>query len=215
MAKKQSKIIFESLVKPLNLMRYWKERSWSSEARFARLDQLQKSEEAKNQGDGGLLGDEMHLQRVERQKIIHGNLTSYVKEIFGVEPDPDEFGDYVFAVKSGLFKIQFAEPADPIIKVHLTILKDVELEAELLNYLNLINSQTEFTRAFHTSNNSILMKGEIWGVDLNIYNLTHMVRQMSMISDQYGHVLLEKFGGNPLFVPKLKAPLRVVSEEAE
>ena len=55
MAKKQSKIIFESLVKPLNLMRYWKERSWSSEARFARLNQLQKSEEAKNLGGGGCL----------------------------------------------------------------------------------------------------------------------------------------------------------------
>jgi hypothetical protein len=215
MAKEHSRFIIESLVKPMNLMRFWKERSWSSEARFARLNQLQKSEEATIQGEGGLLGDELHLKRVERQKIIRGNLTSYVREIFGVQQDPDEFGDYFFTVNSGLYKIHFAEPADPIIKIHLTILKDIELEAELLNYLNLINSQTEFTRVFHTSNNSLLMKGEIWGVDLNIYNLTHMVRQMSMISDQYGHVLLEKFGGNPLFVTKLKAPLRAVSEEVE
>ena len=205
----------ESLVKPMNMMRHWKEKLWSLEARYARLNQIRTVEEAILREQGPLLGDQVHLQRVERQKTIHANLKKHLLEIFGQEPDPDEFGDYFFAVNSGLFKIQFAEPADPIIKVYLTILKDVEIEAELLNYLNLINSQTEFTRVFHTSNNSVIMKGEIWGVDLNIYNLTHIVRQMSMISDQYGHVLLEKFGGIPLFIPRLRTPLRVLPEEFE
>jgi len=108
--------------------------------------------------------------------------------------DPD--GDYVITYGGAKFYARLIGEVRPVLQVFSVIATDLPPIPELYLYLNNLNSNIHFVRAFHFDD-QVLIESEINIHELSANHFHAICRYIAEASDAIGAELVQTFGANP------------------
>ena len=135
---------------------------------------------------------------------VRARVEQLLKQMFDTEELPmDQYGDWgPFPTgTTGIFCRlgQPAPQAPPVFSVFSAVLIEVPKSPELLDFLNEINVNTSFLRAYWRDE-TVVFSAELLAQTMDPEELLIASAQVANAADSYDEVLRERFGGSQPFV---------------
>ncbi len=150
---------------------------------------------------GESAGEECNNDPMSRTDMVRAYTESLLEQFLEVEKlhrDPD--GDYPVRFRSAKYyvRVDGGSVDNPVVQVFAIVLAEIDPSAELLEVLNLINTQLRFARAFWV-NGQVLIESEMPGDGLSLAGFSNSCITVAEAADHFGPRLAEQFGGKTAF----------------
>jgi hypothetical protein len=126
-------------------------------------------------------------------------LETLIEQLTGVDSAiADDDDDYFMTVKGvGLFA-RVDGPQYPVFRLFSVVTAKVDPTNELFSILNDINTQLAFLRTMFIDG-QVLIEGDLLPIAATQDSFIELCDRIAHASDHFGPILLDKFGGQPLF----------------
>lgn len=138
-------------------------------------------------------------------------LTAYVETLLerligATKVTPDADGDYPVRYRDALYYVRVVGSVDPVVQVFSVAVSDVKPTSALFKELNTINSTIKFARAFWVQD-QVLVETEMVGEGVDPADFDNACEAVATITDHFGPILAEKFGGKTAFADEKDQPV--------
>jgi hypothetical protein len=116
----------------------------------------------------------------------------------------DADGGYPVRYRNALYSVRVVGSPDPVVQVFSVAVSDVKPTAALFKELNTINSTIKFARTFWVQN-QVLVETEMVGEGVDPVDFDKACEAVATITDHFGPLLAEKFGGKTAFADEKTA----------
>jgi hypothetical protein len=124
---------------------------------------------------------------------------SLLKRLIGAtEVVADKDDDYPIRYKDALYYVRVVGDVDPVVQVFSVAVSGIAGKAGLFKELNTINSNIKFARIFWILD-QVLVESEMVGEGVEPADFDNACRAVATITDHFGPLLAEKFGGKTAF----------------
>lgn len=138
--------------------------------------------------------------------MVRAYVESMLERLIGAQQvTPDEDGDYPVRYRDALYYVRLVGSVDPVVQVFSVAVEGVPPTPELFEELNTINSTIKFARTFWVRE-QVLVESEMLGEGVEPVDFDNACRAVATITDHYGPLLAEKFGGKTAFADEKTAP---------
>jgi hypothetical protein len=142
-----------------------------------------------------------------RADMLKAYVESLLERLIGatkVEADAD--GDYPVRYKNALYYVRVVGDGSPVVQVFSIAVEGVSATPDLFEELNTINSNIKFARVFWVRD-QVLVERELVGEGVDPADFDNACEAVATITDHYGPLLAEKFGGKTAFADEKTAPV--------
>ena len=134
-----------------------------------------------------------------RAEMVRAYVETLLEELIGSEKvTPDHDGDYPVRYKSALYFVRLIGDTDPVVQVFSRAVTDLKGSAKLYERLNEINATIRFARIFYVAG-QVLVESDLIGQTVDREEFDAAARAVATITDHFGPLLVEAFGGRTAF----------------
>ena len=138
--------------------------------------------------------------------MVRAYVESMLERLIGAQQiSPDDDGDYPVRYRNALYYVRLVGDVDPVVQVFSVAISGVTLTPELFEELNSINSTIKFARTFWVRD-QVLIETELVGEGVEPADFDNACRAVATITDHYGPLLAERFGGKTAFADEKTEP---------
>ena len=131
--------------------------------------------------------------------MVRAYVESMLERLIGAQQvSPDDDGDYPVRYRNALYYVRLVGDVDPVVQVFSVAVSGVTPTPELFEELNSVNGTIKFARAFWVRE-QVLIETELVGEGVEPADFDNACRAVATITDHYGPLLAEKFGGKTAF----------------
>lgn len=131
--------------------------------------------------------------------MVRAYVESLLERLIGAsQVTPDQDGDYPVRYQGALYYVRLVGQVDPVVQVFSVAVAGIRPTAALLKELNAINSTIRFARVFWVLD-QVLVETELVGEGVEPADFDNACRAVATITDHYGPLLAERFGGTTAF----------------
>ena len=142
-----------------------------------------------------------------RTDMVRAYVESLLERLIGAKQvSPDDDGDYPVRYGNALYYVRLVGDVDPVVQVFSVAVSGVEPTPDLLEELNSINSSIRFARIFWVRE-QVLIESEMVGEGVEPADFDNACRAVATITDHYGPLLAERFGGKTAFADEKTDPV--------
>lgn len=134
-----------------------------------------------------------------RADMVRAYVETLLERLIGatqIKPDAD--GDYPVRYKDALYYVRLVGDVDPVVQVFSVAVSGLPATAALLKELNAINTTIKFARIFWVRD-QVLVESDLVGEGVEPVDFDNACQAVATITDHFGPVLAEKFGGKTAF----------------
>ncbi len=134
-----------------------------------------------------------------RADMVRAYVESLLERLIGAtQVSPDDDGDYPVRYRAPLYYGRLVGDVNPVVQVFSVAVSGIAATAALLEELNTINSTIRFARVFWVRE-QVLIESEMVGEGVEPVDFDNARRAVATITDHYGPLLAERFGGKTAF----------------
>lgn len=141
-----------------------------------------------------------------RADMVRAYVESLLERLIGAKQvSPDDDGDYPVRYQNALYYVRLVGEVDPVVQVFSVAVSGITPTPALFKELNTINSSIKFARAFWVRD-QVLIETELVGEGVEPADFGNACRAVATITDHYGPLLAERFGGKTAFADEKTEP---------
>ena len=141
-----------------------------------------------------------------RADMVRAYVESLLERLIGAQQvSPDDDGDYPVRYRNALYYVRLVGDVDPVVQVFSVAVSGVDPTPDLFEELNSINSSIRFARIFWVRD-QVLIESEMVGEGVEPADFDNACRAVATITDHYGPLLAERFGGKTAFADEKTEP---------
>jgi len=138
--------------------------------------------------------------------MVRAYVESLLERLIGAQQvSPDADGDYPVRYQNALYYVRLVGELNPVVQVFSVAVNGVAPTPALFKELNAINSSIKFARIFWVRE-QVLIESEIVGEGVEPADFDNACRAVATITDHYGPLLVERFGGKTAFADEKTEP---------
>ncbi len=141
-----------------------------------------------------------------RADMVRAYVESLLERLIGAKQvSPDDDGDYPVRYRNARYHVRLVGDVDPVVQVFSVAVSGIAPTPALFKELNTINSSIRFARIFWVRE-QVLIESEMVGEGVEPADFDNACRAVATITDHYGPLLAERFGGKTAFADEKTEP---------